>query len=419
MHLIFENVMKNLVLLGTGAYKGLDEGSGSYHLDLNIWEEIGKATAASASIPSCFGARPPNVVNDKQATTADSWLFWLLYLGPILLENKFANDVYYTHFLEFSTLIRLCLDFEYEEVIQDGSIRWVEKYEELYYQYEPERSIACPLTIHALLHVADMIKAMGPVWAYWVFPTERYCGRLQPAIRSKRYPFANINNYLISFAHLSELKVTYGLEKELSLKEVKSGVVKGQFQHSEYPSCVLLPPHKLSSTIPNDIHNKIMVHLATHLSSDTRNVTKTMIWRSYDKSAVTRWYKAHQLEGGDDMIASSLATYSEDCRDATFIWYDMLVDRNTRNRCAAPDLISERFYGQLKEILVVVLSASQEPGIYAETTFILAAIENCVVYGVNELDMPVYEKMGATEVVDITTIQCLVGHIRRKAMDHH
>ena len=74
---------------------------------------------------------------------------------------------------------------------------------------------------------------MGPVWAYWAFPTERYCGRLQPAIRSKRYPFANIDNYLISFAHLSQIKIIFGLERELSLRPDKSEFPKGYFQHCE------------------------------------------------------------------------------------------------------------------------------------------------------------------------------------------
>ena len=32
MHLIFEGVMKNLILLWTSEFKGLDEGTGQYHL---------------------------------------------------------------------------------------------------------------------------------------------------------------------------------------------------------------------------------------------------------------------------------------------------------------------------------------------------------------------------------------------------
>ncbi|RXW12694.1 hypothetical protein EST38_g13161 [Candolleomyces aberdarensis] len=83
MHLIFENVMKNLILLWTGDFKGLDEGTGSYVLEKQVWEAIGAATAASGStIPSAFAARAPNIADEKSSMTADMWSFWLQYLGP-------------------------------------------------------------------------------------------------------------------------------------------------------------------------------------------------------------------------------------------------------------------------------------------------------------------------------------------------
>lgn len=48
----------------------------------------------------------------------------------------------------------------------------------MYYQYEDDSISACPLTIHTLLHIADGIKLMGPVWVYWAFAMERSCGKL-------------------------------------------------------------------------------------------------------------------------------------------------------------------------------------------------------------------------------------------------
>src|SRR5713226_5544773 len=48
----------------------------------------------------------------------------------------------------------------------------------LYYQYKPEQLPACPLMIHALLHIPDQIRWMGPCWTTWAFPIERQCGVL-------------------------------------------------------------------------------------------------------------------------------------------------------------------------------------------------------------------------------------------------
>lgn len=75
----------------------------------------------------------------------------------------------------------------------------------------------CPLTIHALLHIADGIKFCGPVWCYWAFPMERYCGSLQPGIRSRRFPWASIDRYVTETAQLTQIKTVYNVAQELSL----------------------------------------------------------------------------------------------------------------------------------------------------------------------------------------------------------
>ena len=47
MHLVFENLIKNLVLLWTGHFKDLDQGTGDYVLSPQVWEAISEATATS------------------------------------------------------------------------------------------------------------------------------------------------------------------------------------------------------------------------------------------------------------------------------------------------------------------------------------------------------------------------------------
>ena len=256
MHLIFENLIKNLILLWTGKFKDINEGSGSYELAPHVWEAIGAATAASGStIPSVYGARPQNVAEDKSACTADSWSFWALYLGPALLKNRFLNNTYYEHFIRLVKLINLCLQFEISkdeiEKIRVGFIEWVSTYERhafsfrlrlclvltimtrLYFQYSTDRLAACPVTIHSLLHIADGIEANGPVWAYWAFPMERFCGLLLPCIKSRRFPYANIDSYVTAVAQLSQIKNRYNLHEELALKPAPSAAAQGQFSTAE------------------------------------------------------------------------------------------------------------------------------------------------------------------------------------------
>jgi hypothetical protein len=94
----------------------------------------------------------------------------------------------------------------------------------MYYQHSPDRLSTCTLTMHALLHIADSIEAAGPMWAYWAFPMERYCGSLVPAIRSRRFPFPSIDRYVTEVAQLVQIKMNHHLHEILALRAPKLDV---------------------------------------------------------------------------------------------------------------------------------------------------------------------------------------------------
>ena len=56
---------------------------------------------------------------------------------------------------------------------------------------------------------------MGPVWAYWAFPMERYCSDVLRHIQSRRFPYASINKYITSRAQLNHISLLYNLEADL------------------------------------------------------------------------------------------------------------------------------------------------------------------------------------------------------------
>ena len=135
MHLVWENLVDNLIMLWTGKFKGLDEGKEQYEIEASVWDAIGTATAQSGStIPSAFGARPPNFTNQKSACSAETWSFWTQFLGPVLLRRKFRKQKYYNHFVDLVKLITICLQFELSDddiqTLEDGFIQWVNDYKE-------------------------------------------------------------------------------------------------------------------------------------------------------------------------------------------------------------------------------------------------------------------------------------------------
>lgn len=91
----------------------------------------------------------------------------------------------------------------------------------------------CLITIHALLHIADSIEVMGPVWAYWAFPMERFCGKVQRRIKSRRFPFAAIDTFVLAEARLAHIGIQYNLREELSLRPPQNRLRRGEVRLDE------------------------------------------------------------------------------------------------------------------------------------------------------------------------------------------
>ena len=86
-----------------------------------------------------------------------------------------------------------------EDHLRRDHERWRELmvyFTRLYYKGDPARLSCCTLTLHALLHIAHDIRQAGPVWVYWAFAMERFCGHLQRAIKSRRFPWSNLDHFI-------------------------------------------------------------------------------------------------------------------------------------------------------------------------------------------------------------------------------
>ncbi|KAJ7192610.1 hypothetical protein B0H12DRAFT_1002089, partial [Mycena haematopus] len=276
----------------------------------------------------------------------------------------------------------------------------------------------CPLTIHALLHIAAGIKFCGPVWCYWAFPMERYCGSIQPGIRSRRFPWASIDRYVLEVAQLTQIKTRYNVVDELALR-VTSGSIQGSFADPSYPSCILLPPKSPHRPDSNQIRT-IAAALSTRTGAKMAAVTAAL-----QTADIEEWGKVRRIdsEAGDTMRSCSLGVVAEDAREATYVRasYEILVDRNARHRNLPENFGLDTFYGQLTHIYRVHLPAAC-PSLQTKkpTTYILAAIRSCILQAADKemegLDIHFYSSQGSLDVVDITTVQSLVGRVRHGKM---
>ena len=134
MHLIWANLIPNLILLWTGKFKDLDHDGQDYVLMQSVWNAIGEATfKAGETIPAAFGGRVPNIALERSQMIAETYSIWTLYLAPVLLKGRFLNERYYKHFMKLVQLLNRCIDLEItQEQVDDLEQHfqaWVQDYE--------------------------------------------------------------------------------------------------------------------------------------------------------------------------------------------------------------------------------------------------------------------------------------------------
>ena len=120
IHLIWENLIPNLIEFWTGNFKDLDHKDEDYYIKPRIWDEIGAATAAcKATIPAVFGAPVPNIATNQSPMSAEMYANWTLFIAPIVLRGRFKSARYYRHFMRLVEVLKLCLAFEITEEMVD------------------------------------------------------------------------------------------------------------------------------------------------------------------------------------------------------------------------------------------------------------------------------------------------------------
>jgi len=128
------------------------------------------------------------------------------------------------------------------------------------------------------------------------------------------------------------------------------------------------------------------------------------------------------------MIGRHFVKETEDSRDASFVrvrsfrlsmdgisdhslvQYTQYVDRHARNNRRTPDFEEKNFFGQLKRILLLELPLAPRLNLAEPTTLILALIHK--VKATLRDGIYYYKDFGIEEVVNLNTVQCVVGRIK-------
>ena len=85
------------------------------------------------------------------------------------------------------------------------------------------------------------------------------------------------------------------------------------------------------------------------------------------------------------------------------------MDRHAHRRRKTPDFELQNFFGQLKRVLLLELPPTQRLNLDEPTTVIVALVRE--VKATLRNGIYYYKDFGVEEVVDLSTLQCLVGRI--------
>jgi hypothetical protein len=95
MHLLFENLVPNMVDHWTGNFKWLDQGRGKYELTPLQWSTIGQLTTqATKTVPSAFVGTLLNIAEDMLHYKAEANAFWFQFIAPVLLKGRLKSRYY-------------------------------------------------------------------------------------------------------------------------------------------------------------------------------------------------------------------------------------------------------------------------------------------------------------------------------------
>lgn len=364
MHAVFENVIPTLISLWTrdGRFKAFGSGHEGYILRGTIWEDIGAACHQSGdTIPAAFGCRVPDFSDTKKRVTAESRMLFTTLLAPALLHGRFTRPVYYQHFMTLVHLISTCLQLrmttEDVDSVRKGFAKWVEDYEKLYYEHKAERVRACSLPIHSLLHIADDIQFMGPVWCYWAFPMERFCGALCRTNISTRHPWKSLNETITQVAQLTQLKHMYGLSDELNLEARHSNIATGT-RYDSYDDLVFVFPRRRSPIPRGSIRRRVANYLGLVLNEDSNFILEHLNDRQF-----ILWGKMQEATAsgpGDTFRGHTLCKDStQSRRDASYVQYLTYYDRWNRRSVREVDEQTTG-YGRVEFFVVIDTEFLQE-----------------------------------------------------------
>jgi hypothetical protein len=160
---------------------------------IQVWKDTGRLTdedfvkiqqiVDEMKVPSEMGKIPKKISSKFSKLTADEWKNWTLYFSIIALQDLLPKDdlecwrkfvvackLYHSRVIRINSVIKA-----------DGMmLAFCKKFEKLYTtaRVTPNMHLSC--------HLSDIVLDYGPIYAFWLYPFERYNGIMAATKTNKR-----------------------------------------------------------------------------------------------------------------------------------------------------------------------------------------------------------------------------------------
>jgi hypothetical protein len=235
MHLFYLNVVPNMRdhwqgnffpwekqpgAFGTAQKTKVKPSGEPYCISADDWNHINNDITLMIH-PTAFGDRIRGIADFRKA---NEWKTWAQVISPILLKGRLP-DPFYCEWIKLVYAMTLATDYSVSQediqLVRESMITFVNHYHDLYYRYQNKRLPACRAVFHALLHVADCMEWLGPMWSYSQWTVERMFSLWTPKVKQRATASRNLSLAMLRSSWISNLgysanllspSITYGLD---------------------------------------------------------------------------------------------------------------------------------------------------------------------------------------------------------------
>jgi len=225
MHVVLLGVMRKLLHLWLCVIP--------FKLDDHLKKAATKNLSECAQYLPLEFNRKPHDIRDGTKWKATECRTFILYVGLLSLHNIISEDKY-NHFSLLSIAIRiLCStsfseDYDLIDYAETLLKKFVKDYKIVY------EGVSIVYNVHALLHLPDDVRQLGPLDTFSAFPFENFLGIMKRRIRSGSRPLAQITR------RISELSGTNFCEKSIRTNKKVTKIADFNIRIGEMKnSCVI------------------------------------------------------------------------------------------------------------------------------------------------------------------------------------